>query len=147
MTYCEKCNGYGRHQLGDSEHQVSCNACDGTGEAAPTQGGAIFLVSADGEPGTPAEVYDYLFISTPSHGYLRVPLMECKGLDISQCSYMDRLYAYLEEDQDARTFFDHKGWETWEDAPMLEQHDDSFDNRRFHLDNGLQHYDPYVFYK
>ena len=72
----------------------------------------------------------YKFISTPSHGYLRVPLMECKGLDISGYSYQDRLYAYLEEDSDARIFFDHKGWETWESAPMIEQHSDSFDRRR-----------------
>lgn len=144
MDYCYSCHGAGRIQLGDTERFTPCAACNGTGQAAEKKrGGALFVVRADAEPGTPAEEYDYLFIFTPSHGYLRVPLMECKGLDISECSYMDKLYAYLEEDRDASIFFNHKGWDTWEAAPMMEQRSDTFDDRRAHLDGGLQHFEQF----
>jgi hypothetical protein len=50
----------------------------------------------------------YKFISTPGHGYLRVPLAELKELGIadkiSGYSGMDSKYAYLEEDCDAPLF-------------------------------------------
>ena len=54
----------------------------------------------------------YLFIETEGHGWLRVPLSELNELDISdkitRYSYMDNLYAYLEEDCDLVTFVEAK---------------------------------------
>lgn len=51
---------------------------------------------------------EYIFITTPSHGYLRVPLGELSKLGIadkvSSYSRMDSRYAYLEEDCDAPLF-------------------------------------------
>ena len=51
----------------------------------------------------------YTFISDPSHAWLRVPLKEIRGLDISSFSFYDDNYAYLEEDCDALTFMRAKG--------------------------------------
>lgn len=54
----------------------------------------------------------YTFYTDPGHGWLRVPLAEAKGLNISSCSYQDKNFAYLEEDCDAGIFLenikDHK---------------------------------------
>jgi hypothetical protein len=53
----------------------------------------------------------YAFYSDPAHGWLKVSIEELKQLDIcskiTAFSYItaDRKYAYLEEDQDAETFF------------------------------------------
>jgi hypothetical protein len=44
---------------------------------------------------------DLLFISDPGHGWLRVPYESAFGLGISNYSYQDGQYAYLEEDADA----------------------------------------------
>ncbi len=45
------------------------------------------------------------------HGWLRVPLMSCEGLDISIYSYIDRGagFLYLEEDCDAGVWLDAHG--------------------------------------
>ena len=51
----------------------------------------------------------YTFISDPGHAWLRVPLAEIRGLDISSFSFRDANYAYLEEDLDAGTFMRAKG--------------------------------------
>ncbi len=54
----------------------------------------------------------YLFIETPGHGWLRVPLSELDALGIrdkiTKYSYEDDLYAYLEEDDDLTTFVEAK---------------------------------------
>jgi len=54
----------------------------------------------------------YLFIETSRHGYLRVPNSELNQLrirkKISEFSYMDNLYTYLEEDCDLTTFVEAK---------------------------------------
>jgi len=54
----------------------------------------------------------YLFIDTPAHGWLRVPLSELDALrirdNITEYSYEDDLYAYLEEDCDLTTFIEAK---------------------------------------
>lgn len=42
-----------------------------------------------------------LIISDPGHAWLRVPLESAQGLGISEYSYQDKHYAYLEEDSDA----------------------------------------------
>lgn len=57
----------------------------------------------------------YEFIEDAGHGWLKVPLNECKGLDISRYSYMDSNFAYLEEDCDFSRFADSKGWNSWAD--------------------------------
>lgn len=50
----------------------------------------------------------YTFLSDPSHGWLRVPLIELYNLGIldkiSGCSYLFSKYVYLEEDCDAQKF-------------------------------------------
>jgi hypothetical protein len=51
----------------------------------------------------------YTFISDPGHGWLRVPIAECKGLDISSYSFRDSKWAYLEEDRDAPLFMRARG--------------------------------------
>ena len=51
----------------------------------------------------------YQFISDNGHGWLRVPLKEIQGLEFSSFSYMDKDYAYLEEDSDATDFMVAKG--------------------------------------
>ena len=54
----------------------------------------------------------YLCVDTPAHSWLRVPLSELDALgirdDITEYSYKDNLYAYLEEDCDLRTFLEAK---------------------------------------
>lgn len=57
------------------------------------------------------------FYCDPSHGWLEVPLDLVRDLgisdDISQYSYRDGNFAYLEEDGDLSTFLDKakaKGW-------------------------------------
>lgn len=54
----------------------------------------------------------YLFIETEAHGWFRVPLSELNELNISNkitaYSYMDNLYAYLEEDNDLSVFVEAK---------------------------------------
>jgi hypothetical protein len=54
----------------------------------------------------------YLFIETSRHGYLRVPQSELDQLGIlekiTEYSYQDNLYAYLEEDCDLTTFIEAK---------------------------------------
>ena len=54
----------------------------------------------------------YLFIATSSHGYLRIPQSEIEQLgilhEITEYSYKDDLYAYLEEDDDLVTFIEAK---------------------------------------
>lgn len=54
---------------------------------------------------------DIVKVDTADHGYLRVPLESCKGLDISNFSYMDTAkgLAYLEEDVDAGVWLDANG--------------------------------------
>jgi len=48
------------------------------------------------------------FISDPGHGWLRVPLSDIVALgiesDISPYSFIDRKFAYLEEDDDCAVF-------------------------------------------
>lgn len=55
-----------------------------------------------------ADIMTYKFISDPGHGWLQVPISELYELglvgDISNYSYRDREYAYLEEDVDAGVF-------------------------------------------
>ena len=78
----------------------------------------------------------YLFIETEGHGWLRVPLSELNELDISDkvtgYSYMDNLYAYLEEDCDLVTFIEAKerrnghSYEVERDACTLFVNDDEF---------------------
>jgi hypothetical protein len=72
----------------------------------------------------------YLFMSDPSHAWLKVKLAELKelGIDrqISSYSYVDRNreWVYLEEDCDAEVFIrakDNRG----ELPKLLEQHTDS----------------------
>ena len=53
----------------------------------------------------------YRFISTPSHGYLIVPMeqirnLEKDGLKFSNCSYQSGGQAWLEEDCDAPKFIE-----------------------------------------
>lgn len=45
------------------------------------------------------------------HGWLRVPLVSCEGLDISIYSYLDRAggWLFLEEDVDAGVWLDAHG--------------------------------------
>lgn len=45
------------------------------------------------------------------HGWLRVPLVSCEGLDISTYSYIDRAggWLFLEEDVDAGVWLDAHG--------------------------------------
>lgn len=54
----------------------------------------------------------YLFVETSRHGYLRVPHSELDQLGIrdkiTEYSYIDSLYAYLEEDCDLTTFIEAK---------------------------------------
>ena len=54
----------------------------------------------------------YLCIDTPCHSWLRVPLSELDALgirdNITEYSYEDDLYAYLEEDCDLMTFIEAK---------------------------------------
>ena len=54
----------------------------------------------------------YLFIETSRHGYLRIPQSELDQLGIrhkiTEYSYQDNLYAYLEEDCDLTTFIEAK---------------------------------------
>ena len=54
----------------------------------------------------------YLFIETSRHGYLRIPQSELDQLGIrekiTEYSYQDSLYAYLEEDCDLTTFIEAK---------------------------------------
>lgn len=52
----------------------------------------------------------YLFISDPSHGWLRATKRECERLGVvpSIYSYQDRMYYYLEEDCDAALFVEAK---------------------------------------
>ncbi len=54
----------------------------------------------------------YLCVDTPSHSWLRVPLSELDALGIhnkiTEFSYKDNLYAYLEEDCDLMTFIKAK---------------------------------------
>ena len=54
----------------------------------------------------------YLCIDTPAHSWLRVPLSELDALgirdNITEYSYEDDLYAYLEEDCDVTTFIEAK---------------------------------------
>lgn len=54
----------------------------------------------------------YLCVDTPGHSWLRVPLSELDALgirdDITDYSYQDNLYAYLEEDCDLTTFIEAK---------------------------------------
>ena len=54
----------------------------------------------------------YLCVDTPAHSWLRVPLSELDELGISdnitEYSYKDNLYAYLEEDCDLTTFIEAK---------------------------------------
>jgi len=54
----------------------------------------------------------YLFIETSRHGYLRVPRLELDQLGIrkkiTEFSYQDNLYAYLEEDCDLTIFIEAK---------------------------------------
>jgi len=51
-----------------------------------------------------------MWITDSGHGWLKVPLSKVKELGIadkiSACSYMDRTYAYLEEDCDAHLFLE-----------------------------------------
>lgn len=42
-----------------------------------------------------------IYYTDGGHGWLRVPLASCEGLDISNCSYRLKTVAYLEEDCDA----------------------------------------------
>jgi hypothetical protein len=65
------------------------------------------------------------FYCDPSHGWLGVPLNLVQDLgisdDISQYSYRDGNFAYLEEDCDASLFMDRakaKGW----DIAFTEKH-------------------------
>ncbi|MCK5548792.1 MAG: hypothetical protein KAI64_07235 [Thermoplasmata archaeon] len=51
----------------------------------------------------------YTFISDPGHGWLRVPLAEIKDVALSNYSYRDHEFAYLEEDCDAPKFMSEKG--------------------------------------
>lgn len=54
----------------------------------------------------------YLCVDTPAHSWLRVPLSELYALGIrdkiTEYSYEDDLYAYLEEDCDLTTFIESK---------------------------------------
>jgi len=54
----------------------------------------------------------YLWINTPAHSWLRVPLSELDALgirdNITEYSCEDDLYAYLEEDCDLTTFIEAK---------------------------------------
>jgi hypothetical protein len=54
----------------------------------------------------------YLCVDTPAHSWLRVPLSELDALgirdNITEYSYEDDLYAYLEEDCDLTTFIEAK---------------------------------------
>lgn len=58
----------------------------------------------------PARTKVYTFLSTPGHGYLRVPNTTLRDLnitrDISSCSYVGRTETSLEEDSDFRVFLD-----------------------------------------
>ena len=62
---------------------------------------------------------NYVFYSDPGHGWLAVSVEELQQLGIADkitsYSYLsgDGSVAYLEEDQDMRTFRLAKGWETW----------------------------------
>jgi hypothetical protein len=54
----------------------------------------------------------YRFISTPSHGYLTVPMEQIRGLQkngimFSNCSYQSGGFGWLEEDCDAPKFIEH----------------------------------------
>ena len=61
----------------------------------------------------------YLFIETSHHGYLRVPQSEIEELGISdkitEYSFKDDLYAYLEEDCDLVAFIEAKEQKNGED--------------------------------
>lgn len=55
----------------------------------------------------------YLCVNTPTHSWLRVPLSELDALgirdNITEYSFKDNLYAYLEEDCDLMKFIEAKG--------------------------------------
>ncbi len=66
----------------------------------------------------------YLFIDTSRHGYLRVPQSELDQLGIrdkiTEYSYEDSLYAYLEEDCDLTTFIEAKEGKHGDDYDLEE---------------------------
>jgi hypothetical protein len=53
-------------------------------------------------------VFEAMFISTPSHGYLQVPnnAVRAVGVKPSQFSVSDGMFFFLEEDCDAPEFMD-----------------------------------------
>lgn len=73
----------------------------------------------------------YTSYEDPGHGWLAVPRAELIALgienQISECSYMDAIYAYLEEDCDRAVFesaMEAAGIEF--DIKTIEQDEDSF---------------------
>ena len=81
----------------------------------------------------------YIFYEDPGHGWLRVPKTEISPEiknKISQFSYMNGNYAYLEEDCDAGLFMLEK-WGSYEEA---HKH-----IRNKHTDNSsrIRGYEPY----
>jgi hypothetical protein len=53
------------------------------------------------------------WISTPTHGYLRVKRSKIKGFRPSNYSYSNTKYYFLEEDCDAPEYFKHIYGENW----------------------------------
>ena len=59
----------------------------------------------------------YTFISDDAHGWLKVPVSDviASGVDVSNYSYRDARYAYLEEDGDGPAFMRAIGMK-WSDT-------------------------------
>ena len=72
-----------------------------------------------------------VFISDPGHGWLKVPLSELDTLDIreqiSEYSFLDSQFAYLEEDSDASVYLNARKAKGFNDPIFDEQYIEYFD--------------------
>jgi hypothetical protein len=79
------------------------------------------------------------FVEDPGHGWLKVPMAEIETLgiasDISQCSFVNGRFVYLEEDMDAGTYLNARQAQGYPDAAITNQYVN-------HFDRGQQRYQP-----
>lgn len=85
----------------------------------------------------------YQFYSDPSHGWLKVSIQELEQLGIqnkiSSYSYMNKGFAYLEEDCDLSLFFKTKGFTDFDKNVKS--------NRQSNKQSKIRSYDSYDFVK
>lgn len=79
---------------------------------------------------------EYIHYTDPAHGWLKVPLTELKELgiidDITGCSYVQGLFAYLEEDHDGTLFLERYEEEQGK-ADITNKHTNNYSKiRRYH---------------